>query len=269
MWEPVGPLPLTVYQRRRRMAAAAVSAATLLVVLAGALLLAPEPTVSATRTAGSSASSGGAPGDLTRAGGSPVAGSGLPAGFTTPGGTGTAGPQTSAPGGIPVLATGSPTSTPERLRPDTTPRPSVPVPSPVQVPATGPVPCANGMIKVTAEIDTPDHRVGDRPVLRLAITDVSPQPCVRDLDAARQEIVVWSGDGRTRLWSSNDCGNPGAPDLRTLVPQQPVVSAVTWAGRTSTPGCAAPRTVVPAGAYRVLSRLDDIISAPTPFLLNP
>jgi len=44
---------------------------------------------------------------------------------------------------------------------------------------------------------------------------------------------------------------------------------VTWAGRTSTPGCAAARTVVPAGSYRVMSRIDDDISAPTPFQLTP
>ncbi len=136
------------------------------------------------------------------------------------------------------------------------------------MPPTGPVNCTNRMIRVTAEIDSPDHRVGDRPVLRLVITNISPQPCVRDLDPARQEIVVWSGDRKRRLWSSNDCGNPGGADLRTLVPQQPVVSAVTWAGRTTAPGCAQPRLPLPAGAYRVMTRLDDIISAPTPFVLR-
>jgi hypothetical protein len=124
------------------------------------------------------------------------------------------------------------------------------------------------MLGVTAEIDRPVHVVGEHPVLRLVVTDTSAAPCVRDLDSSRQEIVVWSGDGKTRLWSSNDCGNPGSPDLRTLVPGQPVVFAVTWVGRTSAPGCPASRTVVPAGDYRVVSRLDDDISQPTPFHLN-
>ena len=136
--------------------------------------------------------------------------------------------------------------TPEQLRADEAPRPA-PVALPVPVPPTGPVPCTNAMIAVTAEIDQPAHAVGQHPVFRLVITDTSAQPCVRDLDSSRQEIVVWSGDGKVRLWSSNDCGNSGRPDLRTLVPGQPVVFAVTWAGRTSTPGCALPRAVVPAG----------------------
>jgi len=159
-------------------------------------------------------------------------------------------------------------ATSEQLQPDLTPRLS-PVATPVAVPPTGPVPCTNAMTGVTAEIDRPVHKIGEHPVLRLVVTNTSPQPCVRDLDASRQEIVVWSGDGKLRLWSSNDCGNAGSPDLRTLIPGQPVAFAVTWAGRTSTPGCAAARTVVPAGNYRVMSRIDDDVSAPTPFQLTP
>jgi len=125
------------------------------------------------------------------------------------------------------------------------------------------------VLTVSAEVDAPEHRVGERPVLRLVIVNVGDQPCVRDLDGARQEIVVWSGDGVQRLWSSNDCVNPETVDLRTLVPGQPVAFAVRWAGRTSVPGCAERRTEVPPGAYRVLTRIDDLISAPTPFLRSP
>jgi hypothetical protein len=175
-------------------------------------------------------------------------------------------PSAGSAGG--AAGTPSASTTSEQLRPDESPRPA-PLAAPVPVPPTGPVPCTNGMIGVTAEIDSPVHAVGEHPVLRLVITDTSAQPCVRDLDSSRQEIVVWSGDGKTRLWSSNDCGNPARPDLRTLVPGQPVVFAVTWAGLISAPGCAQPRTVVPAGAYRVVSRLDDDVSAATPFHLAP
>jgi hypothetical protein len=125
------------------------------------------------------------------------------------------------------------------------------------------------MLTAAAEIDQPVHRVGSRPVLRLVITNTSGQPCVRDLDSARQEIVVWSGDGVDRLWSSNDCVNAATIDLRTLVPGRPVAFAVTWAERTTTPGCAQPRTLVPAGSYRLMVRLDDLISPPTPFIRTP
>jgi len=162
-----------------------------------------------------------------------------------------------------------PATTTEVVLPDDTPRAPVPAPPSVPVPATGPVPCTNEMISVAAEIDEPEHRVGERPTLRLVVVNIGEQPCVRDLDGARQEIVVWSGDGAQRLWSSNDCVNPTTVDTRTLAPGQPVAFAVRWAGRTSTPGCAEERTEVPAGAYRVLTRVDDVISGPAPFLRNP
>jgi hypothetical protein len=187
---------------------------------------------------------------------------------TVPGGPAGSSAVPPVPAAVPPAAPEARGATSEQLQPDLTPR-AAPVATPVAVPPTGPVPCTNAMTGVTGEIDQPSHKVGDHPVLRLVVTNTSPQPCVRDLDASRQEIVVWSGDGKARLWSSNDCGNAGSPDLRTLIPGQPVAFAVTWAGRTSTPGCAAARTVVPAGSYRVMTRLDDDISAPTPFQLTP
>ncbi len=195
---------------------------------------------------------------------------GSPAIGPTAGSEGVAAPTGGAPGAPQGNGAAIPAAsvTSEQLRPDESPRPA-PVAAPVPVPPTGPVPCTNAMIGVTSEIDAPVHVVGQRPVLRLVITNTSAQPCVRDLDSSRQEIAIWSGDGKTRLWSSNDCGNAGSPDLRTLVPGQPVVFAVTWAGRTSTPGCAQARTVVPAGDYRMVSRLDDDVSQPTSFRLTP
>jgi hypothetical protein len=188
----------------------------------------------------------------------------------SPATSGAVGAQTTlegAPDPVPGVGTPPLPATSEQLRADETPRPA-PVAMPVAVPPTGPVPCTNAMIAVAAEIDQPVHAVGQHPVFRLVITDTSAQPCVRDLDPSRQEIVVWSGDGKIRLWSSNDCGNSGRLDLRTLVPGQPVVFGVTWAGRTSTPGCALPRAVVPAGAYRLVSRLDGATSPATPFRLT-
>jgi hypothetical protein len=248
------------------------------VVADGAIAGGPTPAAPAAPTNGETASAGAAP---TVAGaapagsgavppgaplnsGSPVVGSVVGSDAVAPSPVGTPSAQSAGMGaGTPAAS-----ATPEQLRPDETPR-AAPLAAPVPVPPTGPVPCTNAMIGVTAEIDRPVHVVGEHPVLRLVITDTSAQPCVRDLDSSRQEIVVWSGDGNTRLWSSNDCGNPGAPDLRTLVPGQPVVFAVTWAGLTSAPGCAMPRIAVPAGAYRVVSRLDDDISAPITFHLTP
>lgn len=208
-------------------------------------------------------SAGTNPADAQPAGAGPAGG---PAGPTAParpvdppGPPGPAVPAADGGPAGPAVAPPVDPATTEQLRPDDTVRRTGPAPTPVPVPATGPGPCTNAMLGVTTEVAPPTHRVSDRPVLRLVVTNTSAQPCVRDLDPARQEIVVWGADG-SRLWSSNDCSTAAGVDLYTLVPGQPVVFAVTWAGRTSTPGCSARRSTVPAGSYNVMTRVDDVIS---------
>ncbi|WP_300012033.1 hypothetical protein [Pseudonocardia sp.] len=252
MWEPIGPLPAAVYWRRRFVAI--LSTVAVLVSLAWIVAAALAPAEPASTAPGRAAVS--APQQVDP---SPVP-------VEAPG---TGGVEAVASESPPPSTSELPATTSEIVLPDNTPRAPVAVPESVPVPPTGPVPCTNEMISVGAEIDEAEHRVGERPTLRLVVVNVSDQPCVRDLDGARQEIVVWSGDGEDRLWSSNDCVNPQTVDLRTLVPGQPVAFSVRWAGRTSTPGCAEERVEVPAGAYRVLTRVDDVISAPAPFLRSP
>lgn len=282
MWEPVGPLPASVYRRRRWFAVASTVVAVLLAIWSLAALLGPrEPDITATRTANTAVLNAPQP---TPPSSAPV--STGPTAPTDPAAMSPPSPPTSpspsaqapskpgpegSPSPVPSVTTpgGAPATTSEELRSDETPRRSVPAATPVPVPSTGPVPCTDAMLTAGSEIDRPQHKVGDKPLLRLVITNISSQPCVRDLDSAKQEIVVWNSGQTAKLWSSNDCTNAASTDLRTLVPGQPVAFAVTWAGRTSTPGCAEPRTVVPAGNYRVLTRLDDIVSPPTPFTITP
>jgi hypothetical protein len=242
MLEPVGPLPATVYWKRRWVVVTSSVVAVLIVAGSVAALTAPQTDETSTTRASREALN-------------------APVSVEPPASTDPATP----------LPTSAPATTSEELRPGETPRMSVPAttPVPVPVPPAGPVPCTNTMLTVGAEIDKPQHRVGDRPLLRLVVTNTSGRPCVRDLDSARQEIIVRSSDLSAKLWSSNDCANVAGADLRTLVPGKPVAFSVTWVGRTSTPGCAPPRTVVPAGSYRVLTRLDDIISPPTLLTLTP
>jgi hypothetical protein len=258
MWEPVGPLPAAVYWRRRAVAAMSTLAVVGLLTwsLAG-VVPARETTTRAASRAAVSAPQPTAPPPASTPTAASTPGAGTPQGDPTD------------PAAWSAAASPAPAAAAERLQPDDTPRASRPAPPPIPVPATGPVPCSDDMIGVAAEIDPLEHRLGQRPTLRLVVTNVSEQPCVRDLDSERQEIVVWSGDGQDRLWSSNDCVNGSTADLRTLVPGQPVAFAVAWAGRTSAPGCTGTRSVVPAGQYRVMSRVDGVISPPTEFQRLP
>ena len=269
MWEPVGPLPAAVYWRRRCLAVAAAALVVLLLAWAGAAALAPG---SRSVTATPAAVAAPRPAPSSPAATAPVPGGPVTGGPVTTPGSAAATPPAGAPGLVvttPEQPVVPPLTSSEVVVPDETPREPVPVPPSVAPPPTGPVPCTNEVLGVSAEVDPPEHRVGERPVLRLVVVNLGAEPCVRDLDGARQEIVVWSGDGALRLWSSNDCVNPATVDLRTLVPGRPVAFAVRWAGRTSEPGCARARTGVPAGAYRVMTRLDDVISPPVPFVRTP
>ncbi|GAA4699981.1 hypothetical protein GCM10023215_43330 [Pseudonocardia yuanmonensis] len=296
MWEPVGPLPAHVYWKRRWLALVSVIAFFVVIGFSVAALTRPTPGAGPTdevtsRAANSSALSQGSVGpsgsgdpadpdpssgallDPTTEAPSAVPGTSAEAPLSVTGvpiGTSTS-PGTTTPSGISgASAEGGPASTTdESKRPDDTPRPPLPVPPTEPAPPTGPPPCTNDMIAVGAEIDAPQHRVGDRPELRLTVVNVSNQACVRDLDGALQEIVVWDRPIRTRLWSSNDCVNPSTQDLRTLVPGQPVAFEVTWSGLSSNPGCTAPRTRLPAGDYTLLTRVADRISGPTHFTLTP
>ena len=277
--DPVGPLPSSVYWRRRMLAVGlSVLAMSGLAWLAASVLLPPTDDQATDRTSQVEQTPGGTP-----AAGATTTGPVFPANQappTTPTSVNPAAPGVSgSPPGTPPAGAASqdPSTGPaapkagpvdETVRPDNSPRPSVVVPQRGASPPGGPPPCTDKMIKVGAETGATEYPAGSRPVLRLVVRNAGDQPCVRDLDGARQEIVVWSGDGKRRLWSSNDCVNPASDDLRTLVPGQPIAFAVTWSGLGSTPGCKAERNRVPAGAYRVVTRLDHVISAPAPFLIG-
>ncbi|MHA6621674.1 hypothetical protein [Pseudonocardia sp. DLS-67] len=272
MWEPMGPLPATVYWRRRWVAIASATAVIVLIAWGVAAIAAPdEPETArpASRAAVSAPQEASPPPAAPPFAALPLA---TPPAAAQPPSTG---PRPGAAGSTPPAP---PTPSTTEAAPATAAsealtseqaRTPAPTTAPTSAPPAEPAQCTNEMLDVKAEVDGTEHRVGERTVLRLVVTNNSEQPCVRDLDPVRQEIVVWSGDGSTRLWSSNDCSSAKGADPRTLTPGEPVASAVRWAGRTSEPGCPAKRETVPAGEYRLLTRVDDVISPPTQFVRVP
>ncbi|TCO58016.1 hypothetical protein [Actinocrispum wychmicini] len=154
----------------------------------------------------------------------------------------------------------------------TSPSPS-PTPTTPATSATPPPdpnqPCPDSAMRVTVEVGTPQYKVGQRPELRLVLTNAGEVPCTRDVSRSLREVVVMTQDGVTRLWSSNDCYHS------TLPPESQVVQAgeglgydVKWAGRTSAPGCPTKRTTVQAGTYSVIGRLGALTSPPVPIVLT-
>jgi hypothetical protein len=127
-------------------------------------------------------------------------------------------------------------------------------------------PCTDDML--TLEVRTPGSApAGSKPTFELAVTNVSPVPCVRALDKGLQELVLVDGAGN-RVWGSNDCFPEAGSDLRTLAPGEVVTFPVVWGGLSSEPTCTAQRVPPAPGAYAVRGRLDTKVSPDAPFTIG-
>lgn len=249
MLSPTGPLPPQVYWRRRALAVAVVVLVLVLVVWIVSALVggsAPQPAAQQSPLAPSTSTA------------------------TTPPATPVAGGATTGPSSTPAAATTTPLAA--AVVPTTAPvAPTAPPPSaapPASTTAAPPPPaCIDPSIAVVAQVAQPSYPVGQQPVFRILIANAGKTPCVRDLNAALQSVTVFTADGSTRLWSSNDCYPGKSTDVPTLTPGKVKTFSVKWSGTTSEPTCTADRTRVPPGQYRVVATLGKLASAPVPFTL--
>ena len=147
-------------------------------------------------------------------------------------------------------------------------RTPTPAPEPEPAPA-GPTPggpCSDDMVGL--EVRAPGSApVGGRPTFELVVTNVSPVPCVRVLDAGLQEVLLLDAAGN-RVWGSNDCFPGTSSDTRTLASGESVALPLTWGGLTSEPSCTAERTTPAPGQYVLRGRLDTKTSADVAFTLG-
>ena len=105
-------------------------------------------------------------------------------------------------------------------------------------------------------------------MLRLVIANSGQVACLRDVSRSIRELVITSPDGATRLWSSNDCFAPPGVDTRLVQPGEQLTFTVTWAGRTSAPGCPTRRRTVPTGSYLLTGKLGPLAGAAVPLVLT-
>nr|WP_052479275.1 hypothetical protein [Kibdelosporangium sp. MJ126-NF4] len=171
-------------------------------------------------------------------------------------------PPPPPPPGSPSSQTSSTTSAPAPTSSTETTTTSPPPPPPDPN-----LPCADAAMQVTVELGAPQYRVGQRPVLRLVVTNTGAVPCTRDISRSLREVLVTTVDGTGRLWSSNDCYGLSQPDLRIMQPGERQQFEVKWAGRTSAPGCPSRRTAVQAGTYHVFGKLGPLTSPAVPLVL--
>lgn len=148
--------------------------------------------------------------------------------------------------------------------------PSASPAAPVAVPAPPPPPqpCPDTALAIVAQAEQPTYRVGQRPLLHLVISNAGPVACLREVSRSIRELVITTPDGAKRMWSSNDCYSPPGEDIRLIQPGEALTFTVTWAGRTSAPGCPSRRRTVPAGSYLVTGKLGLLAGAPIPLELT-
>lgn len=230
MFDPSGPQPQSVYWRRRVGAVVAtIVAVVLLAWIIGSLIGDDGP------------GDPGAPGM---------------AGALT---TRTSVPPSSPPSMTRYTKTSGATTAPPATTSTMKPKPK---PQP-------PIGCADAAITVTAQLGAARYRVGQHPVLKIVIGNDGQLACTRDISRKLRELIVVSGDGVRRMWSSNDCAPSAADkDVRLLQPGQKVSFSITWAGRTSAKGCPVKRSTVPAGNYYVVAKLGKLAGHPTAFKLT-
>lgn len=125
--------------------------------------------------------------------------------------------------------------------------------------------CADQSLAIKVSVGQPTYQVGEEPVFGIVITNISGEPCTRDMGSGLQRVSVHSLDGGRQLWASTDCYPDGEPDVRSLDRGEQAAFTVTWTGATSQPECAGERVEVPAGAYNVVAQMGSVRSAPEPF----
>ncbi|WP_424805129.1 DUF4232 domain-containing protein [Rhodococcus sp. 27YEA15] len=247
MLEPNGPLPPEIYWRRRVLAIGAAAVVLALLVWAiVALVGGGDDSPESNPAAASSSATTGVPftpdpsASAAPGGGSSGGGSGGGSG-SNDNGSGSASSTT---------ATSSATATSAAAA----------------VPAGQ---CPDSSLAVKATADKATFAAGEEPKFTIVITNIGSASCDRDLASGLQQVLVYSIDGKTRLWSNVDCYPQPAADVKTLAPGDQAAFTMSWTGTTSAPDCLtntnSERVPVGPGAYTVVGQLGALRSNPEPF----
>ncbi|EOM75236.1 hypothetical protein DW322_02095 [Rhodococcus rhodnii] len=249
MLEPRGPLPPEIYWRRRVVAIAA-AVVTLLLVVWGIAALGGGSDSEATAETAETTALPTATSTTATPSGSQTSGSG---------GSGTGGGGGSGASGS-ASGTSSDRESDEDSDDETS---SEPVP---------PGQCPDQSLAIKATPDKPIYGPGEEPSFTTAVTNIGTSVCERDLGSGLQQVLVYTLDGKQRLWSNIDCFPQSDADIRELKPGEQAVFTVKWSAKTSTPECAEEpqpqRDPVGAGDFTVVGQLGELRSAPEPFRMN-
>lgn len=95
--------------------------------------------------------------------------------------------------------------------------------------------CSDDQISLAVTIDPQNPKVSQSTKLTMRVTNISTNPCLRDVGSGVNEITIISGPAL--IWSTDHCNTSTATDVRTLAPNVPVSFTATWDGMQTSKGC--------------------------------
>jgi hypothetical protein len=127
-------------------------------------------------------------------------------------------------------------------------------------------PCTDSEIALVAKAGATEVIGGTALDVTIQIRNISGRTCPRDIGADMQELRLVDATA-TVMWSSDDCNPNRGHDLHSFAPGKQVSYTLTWSGRRSRTGtgdrtCGPTAPAPVAGAYQLVARLDQKLSAP-------
>ena len=126
--------------------------------------------------------------------------------------------------------------------------------------------CDPADIVVEAETDAAAYAPGQEPVLSLVVRNESDVACAVNVGTSQMEFLV--ADPTARIFSSADCQQAPEDLERVLEPGAEEVATLAWERTSTAPGCEAVEPVPEDGTYALTTRLGNLTSATTSFVLD-
>jgi hypothetical protein len=126
--------------------------------------------------------------------------------------------------------------------------------------------CARKSIVLSVSASRASLGSGQHPDFSLSIVSTQRKACSFNVGSAHLALVITKGP--TRLYSSAYCAKGSGSLVTELRRGVPVIVAISWSRRTSSPGCSSRTRLVPPGSYTGYAVDESVVSSPVTFRLR-
>jgi hypothetical protein len=113
-----------------------------------------------------------------------------------------------------------------------------------------PKPCHHGDVVLSLSSSQENYSADQLPQFSVDVVATARQTCTFNVGASHVALVIRSGP--VRVWSSADCVQGAGDLLSDLQRGVPTTLSISWNRQASSPGCPAPASPMPAGAYTAM-----------------